>query len=230
MMAAENATVLILLGPPGVGKGTQGALLADWLGWERLATGDVLRAARREGTELGKKAQAYMDAGDLVPDSLIVEMVGDRLGGLPAAQGVIFDGFPRTVAQAEALAQVLPSVNREVDGVLLLEAPDDVVVRRISGRRSCPQCGRVYNVHLDPPISDGVCDECGARLDHRKDDTPETVRHRLDVYRSLTEPLVAYYEEREPPVIHIAGDRSLDAVRDGVRAALVDRLGVESAA
>lgn len=229
-MSSDGGIVLILLGPPGVGKGTQGALLAEWLGWERLATGDVLRAARREGTELGRKAQAYMDAGDLVPDSLIVDLVRDRLEDLPDAQGVIFDGFPRTVAQAEALAGVLPSVSRRVDGVLLLEAPDETVVKRISGRRSCPQCDRVYNVHLDPPITEGVCDECGAILDHRKDDTPETVKHRLEVYRSQTEPLVAFYEEREPPVIRIAGDRSLEAVRDSVRSALVDQLGVGSPA
>lgn len=228
-MSEDRGVVLILLGPPGVGKGTQGALLVDWLGWERLATGDVLRAARREGTELGKQAQKYMDAGDLVPDSLIVKMVRDRLEDLPASQGVIFDGFPRTVAQAEALAEVLPGVGRQVDAVVLLEAPDDTVVKRISGRRSCPQCGRVYNVHLDPPITDGVCDECGAILDHRKDDAPETVRHRLDVYRSQTEPLVAFYEERDPPVLRIAGDGSLEAVRDSVRTALVDRLSVEAA-
>jgi adenylate kinase len=220
--------VVILLGPPGVGKGTQGAMLADRLGWERIATGDLLRSARRDGTELGRKAQAFMDAGDLVPDSLIVEMVEDHLAQLPAGRGVIFDGFPRTVAQAEALEDVLAQTGRTVDGVLLLEAREDVLVRRISGRRSCPQCGRVYNVHLDPPAREGICDECGARLDQREDDSEETVRHRLEVYRKLTEPLVEYYERSPFGVLRVDGEGSLEEVRSQVRAALTSHLEVEA--
>jgi adenylate kinase len=220
--------VVILLGPPGVGKGTQGAMLADWLGWERIATGDLLRSARRDGTELGKRAQAFMDAGDLVPDSLIVEMVRDHLARLPGERGVIFDGFPRTVAQAEALEDVLAELDRAVDGVLLLEAREEVLVQRISGRRTCPRCGRVYNVHLDPPKQTGVCDDCGGGLDQRADDTEDTVRHRLEVYRELTEPLVDYYEGGPVRVLRVDGEGSLEEVRSDVRAALISHLSVEA--
>lgn len=221
--------VVILLGPPGVGKGTQGALLEQRLGWERVATGDVLRSAVREGSELGRKAQRYMDAGDLVPDSLVVALVRELLEELPPERGVLFDGFPRTPAQAEALDEVLPDVGRRVDGVVLLEAPDEVLVKRVSGRRSCPGCDRVYNVHFDPPITEGICDGCGERLVHRKDDDEATVRHRLQVYRELTEPLVAYYEKGDPPVLRVDGDGTVEAVGDGVLEALRTELGVEAA-
>lgn len=220
--------VVILLGPPGVGKGTQGALLEEALDWERVATGDLLRNAVRQGSELGRKAQRYMEAGDLVPDSLIISLVRELLEGLPDERGVIFDGFPRTLAQAEALDEVLPEVGRRVDGVILLEAPDDVLVKRVSGRRSCPGCGRVYNVHFDPPITEGICDGCGARLEHRKDDAPETVAHRLEVYRELTEPLVAYYDKGDAPVLRVDGDRTVDEVTEEVRRILAAELGVEA--
>jgi adenylate kinase len=220
--------VVILLGPPGVGKGTQGVLLAESLGWERLVTGDLLRAARREGTELGEKAQVYMDRGDLVPDDLIIDLVRERLAELPENRGVIFDGFPRTLPQAEALAAVLPEVGRQVDGVVLLEAEDEVLVKRVAGRRSCPQCGRVYNVHFDPPVNDGICDECGALLVHRSDDEPETVRHRLTVYRELTEPLIRHYAEGPAPLLRVDGDGELEAVRKAIWRAMVERLEVES--
>lgn len=220
--------VVILLGPPGVGKGTQGALLEEALGWERVATGDLLRNAVREGTELGRKAQRYMEGGDLVPDDLIVSLVKELLEGLPGDRGVLFDGFPRTLAQAEALDAVLPEVGRQVDGVVLLEAPDDVLVKRVSGRRSCPECGRVYNIHFDPPVTEGICDACGAHLTHRKDDTPETVAHRLEVYRELTEPLVAYYQSGGMPVLRVDGDRALDEVTGEIRRAMAEELGVEA--
>lgn len=220
--------VVILLGPPGVGKGTQGVFLEEALEWERVSTGDLLRAAVREGTELGRKAQGYMDAGDLVPDSLIIAMIRELLEGLDGDQGVIFDGFPRTLAQGEALDEVLPEVDRKVDGVVLLEAPDDVLVKRVSGRRSCPECGRVYNVHFDPPITEGLCDECGSRLVHREDDSPQTVRHRLKIYRELTEPLVEYYEKSPTPVLKVDGDQGLDEVAAEVREVLSRELGVEA--
>jgi adenylate kinase len=152
----DDALVVVLLGPPGVGKGTQGALLAEALGWEHLATGDVLRAARREGSALGAKVQGFMDRGDLVPDDLIVEVVNERVGKIPGDRGIVFDGFPRTVGQAEALGANLPVVGRKVDAVILLEAEDDVLVKRIAGRRSCATCGRIYNVHFDPPRLDGA--------------------------------------------------------------------------
>jgi len=137
---------VILLGPPGVGKGTQGVLLAEGKAWKHMATGDILRANRREGTPLGQEAQKYMDAGELVPDHLIVAMVKDALAGMPADQGVVFDGFPRTVPQAEALDVALEELGRRVDRVVVLEAEDEVLVKRIAGRRSCPECGSVFNV------------------------------------------------------------------------------------
>jgi len=211
-----RSLVVILLGPPGVGKGTQGALLAEAFGWDHLATGDLLRAARREGSELGTRVQAYMDRGDLVPDALIVDVVKETVGRIPEERGIVFDGFPRTVAQAEALREELASVGRRVDGVILLEADDEVLVKRIAGRRSCPRCGRVFNVYFDPPLKDGECDECGGALDQRLDDVPETVRHRLEVYRKQTEPLVNFYANGEAPLVRIDGGEELPAVRDAI--------------
>lgn len=219
--------VIILLGPPGVGKGTQGVLLSEALGWERLVTGDLLRWARREGTKLGERAQEYMDRGDLVPDEIIIGLVGERLRGLEPGQSVLFDGFPRTLPQAMALESALPEVGRVVDAVVLFEAPDDVLVKRIGGRRSCPECGRVYNVHFDAPKAENVCDDCGAALVHRNDDQPDTVLHRLTVYRKQTEPLVRHYEEEGTPLFRIDADRSPMQVRDALKAELTARLGVE---
>ena len=216
--------VVILLGPPGVGKGTQGAMLAEDLEWDRLATGDLLREARRRGTELGRQAATYMDAGELVPDSLIVAMVRERLEEMPAERGVLFDGFPRTVPQAEALDEVLPQVDRQVDAVVLLEAPDEVLHKRISGRRHSPESGRVYNVYFDPPEEEGICDEAGTPLVHREDDHPETVARRLEVYRELTEPLVDYYEGSDAPVLRIDGDQTMEAVQASVRQTLDEAL------
>jgi adenylate kinase len=218
---------VILLGPPGVGKGTQGELLMEALGWERIATGDLLRAARREGTELGQKAQEYMDAGELVPDDLIVALVEERLEDLSSDTGVLFDGFPRTVPQAEALSEVLPRVGRELSGVVVFECPDEVLQKRISGRRHSPDSGRVYNVYFDPPETEGICDEAGTPLVHRKDDRPETVARRLEVYKEQTAPLIRHYEKSSTPVLRIDGDQSMDQVQTALRNALDQKLGVE---
>ena len=228
ILPEERGLTVILLGPPGVGKGAQGALLATAFGWERIITGDLLRSALREGTELGKKAQTFMDAGDLVPDDLMIDLVAGRLRDFSPDQGVVFDGFPRTVAQGEALSRVLPSVDRGVDAVLLLEASDEVLVKRISGRRGCPQCGRVYNIYSAPPVTEGSCDECGARVNHRTDDQPDTVRHRLNVYLDQTEPLVAHYEIGAFPVLRVDGEGSLEQVRSAVLDALTSHLGVRA--
>lgn len=214
--------VVILLGPPGVGKGTQGVRLADELGWQRIVTGDLLRAARRAGTELGERARAYMEAGELVPDEVVVGLVEERVAGIAADVGIIFDGFPRTVPQAEALERVLEERGREIDRVVLLEAPDGVLMKRLAGRRSCPSCGAVYNVHFEPPEEEGTCDRCGHDLVHREDDRPETVRRRLDVYREETEPLVRYYEDSPTEVVRVAGDRPVEEVHESVRAAVTD--------
>lgn len=205
--------IVILLGPPGVGKGTQGVLLCESQGFRHVATGDLLRAARREGTELGRKAQGFMDRGELVPDEVIIGMVEEVLAGIGDGAGVVLDGFPRTVPQAEALSAVLDRLGSRVDRVLVLEAPDDVLVKRVAGRRSCPGCGAVYNVHFNPPAAEGTCDRCGGALTHRVDDTPETVRNRLEVYRAQTEPLIAYYAGSGADVRRVDGDRSVDAVQ-----------------
>jgi adenylate kinase len=216
----EGGMNVILLGPPGVGKGTQGVLLAEGKDWKHVATGDILRANRREGTPLGQEAQQYMDAGELVPDALIVAMVKDTLSSMPAEQGVVFDGFPRTVPQAEALDGALTELGRNVDRVVVLEADDDVLVKRIAGRRSCPDCGSVYNVYFNPPKEEGVCDKCGASLVHRPDDNPETVQNRLDVYKSQTEPLIRFYADRDDVLARIPGEGGVDEIQEGIRAAL----------
>jgi adenylate kinase len=212
--------VIILLGPPGVGKGTQAVRLAEELYAAHVSTGDLLRAARREGTELGKKAQAFMDAGELVPDDLILDLVREHLAGIDADTSVLFDGFPRTTAQADGLRDVLDAVGRRVDGVVLFEAHDETLVKRLSGRRSCPDCGAVYNVYFNPPGTEDTCDRCGGTLVHRADDTPETVSRRLEVYREQTAPLVAYYEAGDAPLERVRGDRSVDAVYDDFRSAV----------
>lgn len=212
--------IVILLGPPGVGKGTQGVLLCESQGLRHVATGDLLRAARREGTPLGVKAQGFMDRGELVPDEIIIGMVEELLSGMDPESGVVFDGFPRTVPQAEALGEVLDRLGRKVDRVLLLQAPDDVLVKRVAGRRSCPGCGSVYNIHFNPPEQDGICDRCGENLTHRADDTPETVRNRLQVYRRQTEPLVSFYEGAGVAIRAVNGDQSVDDVQSELVAAL----------
>lgn len=210
--------VVILLGPPGVGKGTQAVRLAEQLYAAHVSTGDLLRAARRDGTELGRKAEEFMDAGELVPDGLILDLVREHLGRIEADTDVLFDGFPRTAAQADGLQGVLAEAGRQVDAVVLFEAPDDTLVKRLSGRRSCPECGAVYNVHFNPPGAEGTCDRCGAGLVHRDDDAPETVTRRLEVYRDRTAPLVARYESDPAPLERIPADRSVDDVYADFRA------------
>jgi adenylate kinase len=212
--------VIILLGPPGVGKGTQAKMLVDATGMRHISTGDLLRAARKEGTALGKRAQAFMDAGELVPDSLVMDMVAEELDRMDPGQGIVFDGFPRTDVQAEGLVPVLSARSRTVNGVIVIEADDEVLVQRLSGRRSCPECGGVYNVHFTPPASEEVCDRCGGTLAHRADDQPDTVRNRLEVYRAQTEPLVRYYEASSAPVWYVAGAGPVEDVHQGVIAAV----------
>jgi adenylate kinase len=218
--------VVILLGPPGVGKGTQGALLTADFGWTRIATGDLLREARREGTPLGLEAQRFMDAGELVPDALILGLVREVFESLPEGAGVLFDGFPRTIPQAEGLDSLLAELGHQVDGVILLEAPDDVVVKRISGRRTSPDGAHVYNVYFNPPKAEGICDQTGATLVHREDDLPHTVRRRLEVYQAQTSPLVAYYDAAPTTVMRVDGAAPLEVVRSEIREALGVALGV----
>jgi adenylate kinase len=200
---------LILLGAPGAGKGTQGALLLDRHGMVVISTGDLLRDAVRRGTPLGQKAKGYMDAGELVPDALIIDLMREVLAQDDVkGKGILFDGFPRTIPQAEALDALLTETGHPLDAVVVITVPDEVLVQRISGRRSCPSCGAVYNIYFEPPREAGICDRCGSALVERADDTAETVRRRLEVYRRQTEPLIAYYEAGKTPVHTIDGDRA----------------------
>ena len=185
----------VLMGPPGAGKGTQAQVLAQGAGVPQIATGDILRRAREEGTPLGRTAQSYMDKGELVPDEVMVGIIEERLRQDDARQGFLLDGFPRTVPQAEALEHLLRTLGMPLDAVLLLEVPEEAIVRRLSGRRTCPSCGRSYHVENAPPPADGHCGSCGAELVTRTDDKSETVLSRLEVYRRSTAPLKTYYEQ-----------------------------------
>jgi adenylate kinase len=186
----------ILIGPPGAGKGTQAEFIAEYFGIPKISTGDIFRSNVSRGTELGKEAKKYMDAGDLVPDEVTNAMVRDRLGEPDAAGGFLLDGFPRNVAQAYELDGILNQLGSSLDAVLELDVDDDEVVRRLSGRRTCKNCGHIWHVEFDAPLNGGICDICGGELYHRDDDFPETVRHRLDVYSSQTAPLIAFYRSR----------------------------------
>ncbi len=187
---------LVLVGPPGAGKGTQAQFVASHFAIPKISTGDIFRANVSQGTQLGVEAKKYMDAGDLVPDDVTIGMVRDRLGERDARDGFLLDGFPRNVQQAEVLDGLLPDLGGGLDVVLELVVDDDEVVRRLSGRRTCRSCERVWHLDFDPPTSVGVCDECGGELFQRDDDKPETVRHRLEVYAEQTAPLVDYYADR----------------------------------
>lgn len=205
---------LILFGPPGAGKGTQAERLRKDFDLPYVATGDMLRSNVSEQTELGKQAKAYMDAGDLVPDELILAMVGDRLSQSDAQDGFILDGFPRTIDQAQALDRQLSEMGppRRVTAALLIDVPDEEVIRRLSGRRTCVKAGHNYHLEFDPPKREGVCDQDGSRLVQRDDDKPEVIENRLRVYHEKTKPLVDYYDKaglmrridgtREPADVH----------------------------
>jgi adenylate kinase len=188
---------LILLGPPGAGKGTQAARIAEDYDIPHIATGDIFRANVKQGTELGRKAKEYMDAGELVPDEVVIGMVRDRLDEDDAREGFLLDGFPRTVPQAEALQELLLELGRPIDVVIRYAIDDEEVVRRISGRRTCEDCGATYHVEVDPPEQAGVCDRCGSEVVQREDDREEVVRNRLDVYHRETQPLEFFFWERK---------------------------------
>src|SRR4051795_13004640 len=187
---------LILMGPPGAGKGTQAERLVDDFDLPYYATGDILRAAVKEESELGKEAKGYMDKGDLVPDDLICKVIMERVDSPDAADGFLLDGFPRTGGQAETLEAALENRDRSLTAALLIDAPDDEVIRRLSGRRICVKNQHVYHVEFDPPKNEGVCDQDGSRLIQRDDDKPETVQKRLSVYHEQTEPVISWYEEK----------------------------------
>ena len=204
-------SVIVLLGPPGSGKGTQGEKLSEELGYTRLSTGDMLREAVRNGTELGKKAKTYMDAGALVPNDLIIGLMKEKIAGLDR---IILDGFPRTIEQADALAEQI-----DIDVAVNIDVDDAELVKRLTQRRSCPDCNAVYHLANKPPAKDGVCDKCGGKLYQRDDDKEETVRNRLEVYRKNTFPLIDYYEKRGK-LVTVPGVGSIDEIYAKVRKAL----------
>jgi adenylate kinase len=210
---------LVLLGPPGSGKGTQGERLQEDLRLPYYATGDILRGAVRDETELGRTAKGYMDRGDLVPDEVIVAVIAERIDSSEALDGFILDGFPRTTPQAEALDAKLGELGRAVAAVLLIDVSDDEVVRRLGGRRTCTASGHVFHVEFDPPRQEGICDLDGSELIVRDDDKPEVIRKRLETYHEKTEPLVSYYDQRGV-LRRIAGEAPPEEVAEKVRRTL----------
>lgn len=188
--------IIILLGPPGAGKGTQAGAISSKYNIPHISTGDIFRANLKEGTPLGLEAKKYMDAGALVPDELVVRIVGDRLDAPDAAGGALLDGFPRTVGQAEALSDYLGRKGRRVDHCLCLEVPDAALVSRLAGRRMCRECGAGFHVEFSPPPADGRCSQCGGEIYQRDDDMEATIQNRLKVYHEQTSPLAAWYKER----------------------------------
>ncbi|HLL82807.1 MAG TPA: adenylate kinase, partial [Longimicrobium sp.] len=199
---------LILLGAPGAGKGTQGALLAERMGVPKIATGDMLRDALRQGTTLGQEAKRFMDAGELVPDAVVLGLVREALTTPQARTGAIFDGYPRNVAQAASLLGLLDEIGRRIDAIVYIDVPEEVIVRRMSGRRTDPETGAVYHLEHAPPPA-----EIAERLVQRPDDQEETVRNRLAIYRQTTAPLVAFYESAGVPVHRVDGTRAIEQVQ-----------------
>jgi adenylate kinase len=215
---------LVLVGPPGAGKGTQAQFIASHLSIPKISTGDIFRFNVSTGTELGQQAKAYMDKGDLVPDEVTIAMVNARLQEPDAQAGFLLDGFPRNVPQAEVLRKLLAEWDTKLDVVLELVVDDDEVVRRLSGRRTCRQCGRIWHVLFEPPAKPDFCDDCGGELFQRDDDQEETIRHRLDVYAEQTQPLIAFYADdgillgidATGPVEEIT-ERAMNALRRFIR-------------
>ncbi|AEA47102.1 adenylate kinase [Archaeoglobus veneficus] len=210
---------LILLGPPGSGKGTQAKLIVEKYGIPQISTGDMLREAVAKGTELGKKAKEYMDKGQLVPDEVVIGIVKERLKQPDCDKGFILDGFPRTIAQAEALDKMLEELGKKIDAVINIQVPEEEVVKRIVNRRSCRNCGAVYHLIYKPPKEEGKCDKCGGELYQRDDDKEDTVRARYQVYREQTEPLIDYYQKKGL-LYNIDGTKSIDDVFKDIEAIL----------
>ncbi len=210
---------LILLGPPGAGKGTQAKMLTERFGIPQISTGDILRAAVKEGTPMGVEAKSFMEAGALVPDEVVVGIVRERLQKADCAKGFILDGFPRTVPQADSLQDTLHHLGKELDAVISLVVDADALVERLTGRRTCRQCGRGYHVKFDPPQVPGRCDACGGELYQRDDDKEATIRKRLQVYDDQTAPLAAYYREKGL-LITIDGMQEMGVVQEHILSSL----------
>jgi adenylate kinase len=202
---------IVFLGPPGAGKGTQAKRIAEKYGIPQVSTGDMFREHLSKGTELGQKAKEYMEKGQLVPDEIVLGMVEERLKQSDCEKGFILDGFPRTVPQAEALDQLLDKMGKKIDYAICIDVPDEELVKRLTGRRTCKKCGMMYHVIFKPPKEEGKCDVCGGELYQRADDNEETVRNRLKVYHEQTEPIIQFYEKKG--VLHrIDGIGSIDEI------------------
>jgi len=211
---------LVLFGPPGAGKGTQAKFLVDLLGVPQISTGDMMRAERKSGSDLGKKFDEYMSAGKLVPDHLVLDLIKERLTRGDAKNGAIFDGYPRTVAQAEALDALLDELGRQIDRVVSLEVPLDEIIERVTGRRVCLDCGQTYHVRYTPPPQNGECVSCGGtKIVQRSDDTEEVVRKRYEEYKSKTEPVLAYYDAKGL-VKSVSGVGSLEEITQRIKEAI----------
>ena len=207
---------VIMLGAPGAGKGTQAKKLAAEYSIPHISTGDIFRANIKEGTELGKKAKAYMDAGQLVPDELVCDLVVDRIQQDDCKNGYLLDGFPRTIPQAEALDAAVEKLGEKIDYAVNIDVPDDNIINRMSGRRACVGCGATYHVVYNPPKVEDVCDVCGKSLILRDDDKPETVKTRLDVYHAQTQPLIDYYAGRGV-LVTVDGTQNMDKVFSDIK-------------
>jgi adenylate kinase len=209
------------MGPPGAGKGTQAKRLVERFGLAHLSSGDIFRAERASGSALGRKLAEYMDAGKLVPDETVVDVMASAIAKNSAGAGLLLDGFPRTVPQAEALDRQLDRIGKPLDAVMVIAAEDDLIVDRVTGRRGCPKCGKVYHVRNIPPKTEGVCDGCGTALVHRGDDTEKLVRQRLAAYRRQTAPVVAYYRARPGlKLVEADGNKDAGEVYDALAAAV----------
>lgn len=208
---------IILFGPPGAGKGTQAKAISERASVPHVSTGDIFRKNLKEGTELGKLAKSYMERGELVPDSVVCDLVADRLGQADAKGGSLLDGFPRTVVQAELLYQWLQANSRGIDAVISLEVPDAVLIRRLSGRRTCLSCGATYHVDHNPPKTAGVCDECGGEVVQRKDDHEDTVKARIETYHRETAAVLPWLAGKVDIAV-VDGTQDIDAVKAAVLA------------
>ena len=211
---------VVLMGPPGAGKGTQAKRLADNFGMDHLSSGDILRAERNSGSPLGRELKTYMDAGELVPDEIVVKIMAGAIAAQDADRGLLLDGFPRTVPQAKALDRQLAKLHRPLEAALVIDVPDKLVLERITGRRSCGACGRAYHVKYLPPARPGRCDSCGGDLLQRDDDVEPVVRERLAAYRRQTEPVIDYYDAGQRRLIRVRGDAGPDQVTERMARAL----------
>ena len=207
---------IIMLGAPGAGKGTQAKKIADLCKIPHISTGDIFRANIKQGTELGKKAKSYMDAGELVPDELVCDLVVDLIQQDDCTEGFILDGFPRTIPQAEALTEALNAIEQKMEYALNIDVPDENIIHRMAGRRACVGCGATYHLEFAPTKVEGICDVCGEKLILRDDDKPETVTNRLNVYHAQTKPLIDYYDKKDI-VYTIDGTQSMDKVFSDIR-------------